>query len=87
MAFGRKKRPPSRPLTNEELIARHQALAEEFLRRSAKGGRLEAETRYATMATAHATLAVSYQLAPPAPDEIPALDETGDEEEDESTAS
>ena len=87
MAFGRKKRPPSRPLTNEELIARRQTLAEEFLRRSAKGGRLEAETSFATMATAHTTLAVTYQLAPPAPEEIPTLDETGDEEEDEPTAS
>ena len=31
--------------------------------RAGKGGRLEAETRLATMATAHATLAVSYQLS------------------------
>ena len=32
----------------------------------------------ATMATAHATLAVSYQLAPPEPDEMPTLDDAVD---------
>ena len=60
-----RKREPKQaapPVTIQQLVSRHQELAEQHLTRSAKAGRLEAETRHATMATAHATLAVSYQL-------------------------
>jgi hypothetical protein len=82
MAFGKRK--PKAPVTTEQLIARHQSLAEQLLQRAAKGGRLEAETRLATMATAHATLAVSYLLSPP-PEAVELDDgedeETGEDEE------
>jgi hypothetical protein len=74
MAFGKKKAPPVTPLTTAELIAVHQKAAEDLLARAGKGGRLEAETRLATMATAHATLAVSYQLAPPDPTDLPTIE-------------
>jgi hypothetical protein len=81
MAFGKRKvREPVVPPTVPELIALHQEMAEHLLGRAGKAGRIEAETRLATMATAHATLAVSYQLAPPAPDAMPELH---DDESDE----
>jgi hypothetical protein len=76
MAFGKKKGgAPPVPLTTEQLISRHQAAAEALLVRAGKGGRLDAETRFATMATAHATLAVSYLLSPPAEDAVIDLDD------------
>jgi hypothetical protein len=50
------------PLTAEERIARHQRLAEDLLARAEKPGRLDADTRLAIMAGAHASLAISYQL-------------------------
>jgi hypothetical protein len=53
----------------------HQKAAENLLKRAGKAGRLEAETRLATMATAHATLAVSCQLAPPDPNDLPTIEE------------
>jgi hypothetical protein len=62
--FSRSKKPESVPLTRLDRVREHQRLAEDLLARSAKGGRLEADTRWATMATAHATLAVSYLLWP-----------------------
>lgn len=74
MAFGKKKAPVT-PLTTAELISVHQKAAEALLARAGKAGRLEAETRLATMATAHATLAVSYQLAPPDPSDLPTIEE------------
>lgn len=80
MAFGKKTKGPVVPLTTEQLIARHQKLAEDLLARAGKAGRLDAETRLATMATAHATLAVSYLLSPPPPDAVVDLDD------DEETA-
>lgn len=52
-----------RELTKEERIAHHQKIAEDQLARAAKSGRLEALTLHATRATAHASLAVSYQLS------------------------
>ena len=76
MAFGKKKEPVT-PLTNAELIAAHQKAAEDLLKRAGKAGRIELHVQIATMATAHATLAVSYQLAPPDPNELPTLE--GDE--------
>lgn len=45
-------------LTPEEAVRRHQRLAEDHLQRAARGGRLDAETRHASMATAHAVLAL-----------------------------
>jgi hypothetical protein len=75
MAFGKRTKGPVTPLTNAELIALHQQSAENLLKRAGKGGRLEAETRLATMATAHATLAVSYRLAPPDPEDFPTLED------------
>jgi hypothetical protein len=77
VAFGKKKGPVT-PLTTAELIAVHQQKAENLLQRAGKSGRLESLTRLAAMATAHATLAVSYQLAPPEADEMPTLDEAED---------
>ena len=53
------------PETRAQAVARHRAAAEELLRRAGKGGRLEAETGFATMAAAHATLALSYQTPDP----------------------
>lgn len=78
MAFGSKKKGPVTPLSTAELIAAHQQKAENLLQRAGKAGRLESLTRLAAMATAHATLAVSYQLAPPDPSEMPTLDEAED---------
>jgi hypothetical protein len=74
MAFGKKKGPVT-PLSTAELITVHQKAAEDLLRRAGKGGRLEALTRLATMATAHATLAVSYQLTPPDPTDLPTIEQ------------
>ena len=62
--FSKSKKPESTPLTRMDRVRDHQRIAEDLLARSAKGGRLEAETRWATLATAHATLAVSYLLSP-----------------------
>jgi hypothetical protein len=74
MAFGKKKEEVT-PLTNAELIALHQKAAENLLKRSGKSGRIELHVQLATMATAHATLAVSYQLAPPDPNDLPTIEE------------
>ena len=74
MAFGKKKGPVT-PLSTAELITIHQKAAEDLLLRSGRGGRLESLTRLATMATAHATLAVSYQLTPPDPTDLPTIEE------------
>ncbi len=57
------------------LISLHQKAAENLLKRAGKAGRIEFHTQMATMATAHATLAVSYQLAPPDPNDLPTLEE------------
>ena len=76
MAFGKKK-VQGPPLTTAELIERHQQLAEAQLARANRAGRLEAQTVFATRATAHATLAVSYLLAPP-PGELPDVEEADD---------
>lgn len=62
--FGQKSQ-PQEPLTDAQQVAKHRAAAEELLHRAGKAGRLEAETRWAAMATAHATLALSYQLPVP----------------------
>lgn len=67
--FGKKPLEPEP--TRAELVRRHRALAEDHLRRAAKGGRLEAETVHATRATAHATLALSYQTPDPEPEPQP----------------
>ena len=61
MAFG-KKRPPQAPPTVEQLIITHRRIAQAHLERAAKAGRLDAETRHATMGTGHAVMALSYQL-------------------------
>jgi hypothetical protein len=70
MAFGKKKE-PIKPLTNAELISLHQKAAENLLKRSGKAGRVEVHVQLATMATAHATLAVSYQARSPGPCRLP----------------
>ena len=75
MAFGKKKQQPITPLSNAELISLHQKAAENLLRRAGRAGRVEVRTQMATIATAHATLAVSYQLAPPDPNDLPTLEE------------
>jgi hypothetical protein len=62
--FSKSKKPEPVLLSRMERVREHQRQAEDLLARSAKGGRLEAETRLATMANAHATLAVSYLLSP-----------------------
>jgi hypothetical protein len=78
MAFGKKKEPIT-PKSNAELIAIHQKAAENLLKRAGRGGRIEVHVQMAAMATAHAPLAVSYQLAPPDPADLPTIeeDETG----------
>lgn len=65
------KKPPEPEPTRAELVQRHRAMAEDQLRRAAKAGRLEAETVHATRATAHATLALSYQMPDPEPEPQP----------------
>lgn len=50
-------------LTPAQLVVRHRQLAEQHLGQAAKAGRIEAETRHATMAGAHATLALVWQSA------------------------
>ena len=62
--FSKRNRPEPAPPSRMERVREHQRQAEDLLARSAKTGRLEAETRLATIATAHATLAVSYLLSP-----------------------
>ena len=73
MAFGKKKQSIITPLSNAELISLHQKATENLLKRAGEAGRIH--TQMATMATAHATLAVSYQLAPPDPNDLPTLEE------------
>jgi len=51
--------------TNADLAAAHRQAAERLLARSGNRGRLEALNRFASMATAHATLALAYQMADP----------------------
>ena len=75
MASGKKTREAITPLTNAELISLDQKAAENLLKRSGKAGRIEVQVQLATMATAHATLAVSYQLAPPDPADMPTVEE------------
>ncbi|HUJ64318.1 MAG TPA: hypothetical protein VLX59_02200 [Acidimicrobiales bacterium] len=87
MAFRNKSKEPARPLTREELIARHRQLAEDHIARSAQAGRLEAETRHATMATAHAVLALSYQMDPPTAPPPPQPPEESEVEIGEPTSS
>jgi hypothetical protein len=50
---------------NADLARAHRQAAERLLARSGSRGRLEALNRLATMATAHATLALAYQTADP----------------------
>jgi hypothetical protein len=61
--FGKSNKPEPVPLSRIERVRAHQRQAEDLLARSAKAGRAEAETRWATLATAHATLAISYLLS------------------------
>lgn len=79
MAFGKKTKEPITPLTNAELISLHQKAAENLLKRSGRSGRIEAHVQLAAMATAHATLAVSYQLAPSDPADMPTVEQDEDE--------
>lgn len=66
MAFmGRKlaaDKPAEVPVTTKQLAARYRAQAVEHLERAGKAGRLEAETRHATMGSTAALLAISHQL-------------------------
>lgn len=64
MAFGKKRPPqaPQEPPTVEELIVAHRRIAQAHLDRAAKAGRLDAETRHATLGTGHAVMALSYQM-------------------------
>jgi hypothetical protein len=58
MAFGKKTEAAAPPPTLNAVLTQHQQLAEDLLRRAAKAGRIEEETRWATMATGHAVLAL-----------------------------
>jgi hypothetical protein len=51
--------------TNADLATAHRQAAERLLARSGHRGRLEALNRLAAMASAHATLAIAYQMADP----------------------
>lgn len=62
MPFGKKDSPPAAPKTPDQLVDGYRRQAADHLDRAAKAGRLEAETRHATMGTCAAVLAVSYQL-------------------------
>ena len=62
LPFGKKEPAPEVSLTVPQLCDKYRAEAAELFGRSHKAGRLEAETRLATMATAAAVLATSYQL-------------------------
>ena len=70
--FKQQPKAPPVPLTREQKIERHQRAAEEFLARAKKGGRIEEGAHKAAIATAHASLALSYQLDRGHPD--PALE-------------
>jgi hypothetical protein len=72
--FSKRNKLESVPATRMERVREHQRLAEDLLARSTRAGRQEAEARWATMATAHATLAVSYLLSPEdgSPEAVPA---------------
>jgi hypothetical protein len=64
MGFGKKQTAPAVPLTTEQLIANHLEQAEALLVQAGESYRSrDAEVRYAAMATAHATLAVGYQMS------------------------
>lgn len=56
---------PTQLLTAGLLADKHRAFAEAFLDRAKKPGRLEAEKRNATIACAHASLAIFYQRQDP----------------------
>ena len=58
MAFGKPKKPAAPPPTPDQLQVQHIRNAVGFLQRAGKGGRLEAETRLATMGTGYAVLAL-----------------------------
>jgi hypothetical protein len=64
MAFRRRKAPEVPP-TNAEQAERHVKLAEHYLARSKKSGRIEYHTQLASTANTHATLALFYQQADP----------------------
>jgi hypothetical protein len=80
MAFGKTKTTtPVTPPTNEERIIKHRRAAEDLLVRAAKAGRFEDVTRLASMATAHAVLALTYIQQPfGSLDAQPASDDDGD---------
>jgi hypothetical protein len=61
----RRRKAPEAPPTNAEQAERHLKLAEHYLARSKKSGRIEYHTQLATTANAHATLALFYQHADP----------------------
>jgi hypothetical protein len=62
--FSKSNKPEPMPLSRMDRARAHQRQAEDLLARSGKAGRGEGETRWATIATAHATLAISYLLSP-----------------------
>lgn len=88
MAFGKTKKPVAPPPTPDQLQVQHVRNAVGFLQRAGKGGRLEAETRLATMGTGYAVLALFREqqktnellrqligAPPPAPVEAPPVDD------------
>jgi len=50
--------------SNEELIAQHRVAAEALLRRAERSDDFDTASRYATLATGHAVLALSYMTRP-----------------------
>ena len=57
MPLFNQKPQPAPPKLNE-LQRRHQAMAQDHLDRASKAGRLDAETRHATIGTGHAVMAL-----------------------------
>lgn len=84
MPFGKRtQRAAPVPLTAEQRVARHEAAAEDLLVRAGKAGRVEAETRLAAMATAHAVLALLGFLRLQSRQTGPAVDPSVDAGEDD----
>jgi hypothetical protein len=79
MAFRKVTKAPPVPLTNAQQAQRHLRLAEQYLAKSKKAGRIEYHVQLAGTANTHATLALFYQNADPS---LVILQGDDDEDED-----